>query len=161
MPFPAEKVKQRLLKEALRQAAREQATGMLEIEERFSLIRTRLTTILYGCEADLAADEVKRMLRELLPLTREYLAEVASGVTREYLRRLSTATANLSAAAQAFFNDERIRRSDIDLFLRVLEVYGERCSKEKYDPADIVPQEMFLLANLIAANFEAYAEELA
>ena len=131
----------------------------MAVEDRYFAARTALVH-LYRDAPGMAAAEVKKLLRELLPMAREYLAETTSEAPREYVKRLAKATDGLSRAAQRFFDEERIKREDVALFLRVIELYREHCLAERYDPSDIVEPEILLFAEGVLVDYDKHEHSL-
>ena len=158
MCFPVERVKRRLFRAVFIQIAVERQSDQLAVEERYFAARTALLN-LHRQEPGMAA-EIKRILLELLPMAQEYLREATAVAPRAYVKRLAKATDGLSRAAQRFFDEERIRREDVALFLRVIELYRERCLAERYDPSDIVEPEILLFAEGVLVDYGAYEKEL-
>ena len=159
MQFPSEKVKMRLIREACTQVAGERRSSFLTIEERYSMVRTNLVHFHHRAPGT-AEKEVKQKLEELLPMAREFLAEAASSFPRERLRQISDATAKLRDAAVLFFKIHSIMKEDVQIFLRVLEVYREKCLVAHYNPSDILTTEVLLLGIMISTNFETHGESL-
>ena len=159
MQFPSEKVKTRLIREACTQVAAERQSSFLTIEERYSLVRTNLVHLHHHAPGT-AVVGVRQKLEELLPMARRYLAEATAEFPRERVKAIAVATERLSEAAALFFEVHSIVREDIQIFLRVLEVYREKCLAAQYNPSDIVPTEVLLLGTLIGSNFESYGKSL-
>jgi len=159
MQFPTERVKTRLLREACRTVADERGTGLLDVEERYSMVRTSLVHLHHHAPGT-GILEVKRKLSELLPETRRYLAEITAELPRDRVKKIALATQRLSEAAALFFKTQDISAEDLHMFLRVLEVYREKCLAAQYNPSDIIPTELFLLGMLIDSDFDSYSEAL-
>ena len=93
-------------------------------------------------------------------LAREYLAEATAELPKDWVKAIAVATRKLSEAAALFFDAQSLVQEDVQIFLRVLEVYREKCLAEQYNPSDIVPTEVLLLGILIGTNFETHGESL-
>ncbi len=153
MHSPTERIKARLMREACREVATKHSQGLLDIEERYSLVRTHLMQMHTSAPT---MTNIQDLVEELLPLARRFLAEVSSIAPRDYVHRLSDTTAALSKTAKEAFEHSLLKREHVQTFLEVLESYRKRCLSEGYDPTGLVPTEVMLLAVVIEANFDTY-----
>ncbi|MBY0309551.1 hypothetical protein K2Q16_00155 [Patescibacteria group bacterium] len=148
------------MREAFRTVALEQSVGQLDVEEVYSLVRIGLVHMLSSNTPVMGMTEVKGLLEELMPKAREYLAEVSAISSREYLRKLSDATAALSQASARAYETCQLKKKNVETFLRVLDHYRALCFREGYNPTDIIGVDTLLLGQLVAEEFERYGDSL-
>jgi hypothetical protein len=159
MQSPSERVKTRLLRGACSQVASERKLGLLDVEDTYQKVRTHLVHFHHQAPGT-AMLEMRQHIEALLPAMRLYLAEASAVLPRERVSSISRKTISLSKAATTFLDAQKLVQTDLQVFLRVLEIYREKCLAARYDPSDIVPTEILLLCIMIESNFDIYGEAL-
>ena len=132
----------------------------LSCEEKYTNTRSALAHLL---KHDRYRTHIADRVHEIVTITRDLLAQ--PGVERlsrdpNWVTRLAEATDDLERAKVSDMRVWDVVPEDFAIFLDVVEEARSLHVRFKFDPGDIVPSNMFVLASLARGNFAAYEKTL-
>lgn len=153
------KIAGRILRTSIMAVAKKHGLDFLEAEALFA---KTLTAIAHLAAHDRYPLSMKDKVDALLEAHKK-LVDAANGdprYSKEWLERLNLAANKVRDTAAFEFRAEEIRELDIQIFLAVFESAREKHIQEGWNPSAALSDKHYVLAKLIASNFEVYSRTL-
>lgn len=157
---PSAKMRSRLLRAAITKMAWDEDMQFLDLEDIYTNTRSALVHLM---EHSRYRTHIEDKMEKVVRLTGELLA--CPGVEKlsknpQWTRELAEAAAALDGARKSVLVHFSVTPRTLGLFLKVIEANREAHLAEHCDPAEVITPELFVIAQLVAANFEAYDKSL-
>lgn len=159
---PSPKVSMRLERQAIERVAVEVNEPYDRVEEIYGNSRSTIAHLRHHAHGPTRFPEIREKVKELVEMTDKFLAaaEKERYGTAKWRADLAAAAKRLKIRTEEARIDTLVIPAEIEMFLKVADAARKLYEEQNYDFSGFVDQQIYVLAGMVVANFDAYQKTL-